>query len=86
MTQTKRTGKRRRFTIEYSLTPNQLLEMRKRRGENFKKERKTLRVSVLELSSLTGLSRPTISRIESGTGSWCVDSELIYQNALNSLK
>lgn len=64
------------------MTPSQLLFERKKRGEALMFTRKKLGLSKLALANKSGLSRPTINRIENGTGSWSIETEIIYVNAL----
>jgi len=58
---------------------------RKKRSAELRNLRLSKGVSQERLIAISGLSWPTITRIESGAKEWRIDSEIMYINALNSL-
>jgi transcriptional regulator with XRE-family HTH domain len=64
------------------MTPADLSTARQRRGQKLKDGRLRLGLNKKQFSEKTGLTRVTINKIENGTGSWSIDSELIYLNYL----
>jgi len=64
------------------MSPIELSDLRKKRASALLFARKRLRITKLKLSQVTGLSRPTIDRIESGEYSWSIDTEMIYLSGL----
>lgn len=65
------------------MSPIELSTLRKKRAAALLFTRKKLKITKLKLSQQTGLSRPTIDRIESGEYSWSIDTEMIYLSGLN---
>lgn len=63
-----------------------LLELRRKRGEVLRQARRKYGITKVALSVKTGLSRVTITNIESGGTSWTVDSEILYLNGLKLCK
>lgn len=64
------------------MTSQQLIEVRKKRGEVLELTRRKFHISKVDLSIKTGLSRDTIDRIEKGLTSWTVDTETLYLSGL----
>lgn len=64
------------------MSPAELEQMRKKRGLALSIARRGLKVTKAAFSKKTGLSRPTIDRIENGAGSWTIETELIYLSGL----
>jgi len=61
--------------------------IRKQRASELKQMRLEKGINRVELAALSGLSRTTIIRIETGSIGWNVDSEIIYfQTILNYVK
>lgn len=58
---------------------------RKKRGFELKQMRLECNITQVELSTISSLTQATISRIESGTIGWNIDSELIYFETLKKL-
>jgi transcriptional regulator with XRE-family HTH domain len=67
------------------MTLQEVQEERKRRSENMRNLRLSKGISQEKLAQISGLSWPTIVRIENGKKEWRIDSEIIYIKALNSL-
>ena len=65
------------------MSPIELSTLRKKRAAALLFTRKKLKITKLKLSQQTGLSRPTIDRIESGEYSWSIDTEMIYLSGLH---
>lgn len=65
------------------MTPEDLVQKRKLRGQQLKKLRIEKNVSQNELVVRSGLAWPTITRIENGTAGWSIDSELLYLDGLS---
>jgi len=64
------------------MTPQQLIELRKKRGEVLMTTRCRLHITKVQLARTTGLNRDTIDRIEKGLTSWTVDTEALYLSGL----
>jgi DNA-binding XRE family transcriptional regulator len=61
--------------------------IRKKRAGELRQLRIEKGINRVELSTLSGLSRTTIIRIETGTIGWNIDSEIIYfETIMNYLK
>lgn len=58
------------------------LRLRKLRADALKTARQDKKMEKTTLSEATGITRKTIDRIESARGSWTVDTEIIYMQAL----
>lgn len=58
--------------------------IRKRRAEELKQMRLEKGVSQEYLSTISGLSRTTIIRIENGKIGWNIDSEILYFEAIKN--
>lgn len=67
------------------MTPTELNEARMRISVMLKTRRLKLNVTQRALSKACGLTTRTIGRIESGRLSWDVDSQIIYEEALQKL-
>lgn len=61
------------------------LKPRKLRSNALKEAREKAGVTKMELSAKSNITRKTIDRIESSRGSWNVDTEIMYMQALGLL-
>ena len=68
------------------MTQQQIQAERKKRSDAMRRLRKSKGISQEQLVAISGLSLPTIIRIEQGKKEWRIDSELIYLNALAEIK
>jgi DNA-binding XRE family transcriptional regulator len=59
--------------------------IRKKRAYELKQARIEKGINRVELSELSGLSRTTIIRIETGSIGWNVDSEIIYFETIKAI-
>ena len=67
------------------MTQEEIQSERKKRSVELRKRREETGIGQRAFAKLSGLSWPTIVRIEGGKKEWRVDSELMYLAALNSL-
>jgi len=68
------------------MSPTELEEGRKRISDRLRTARKELNISQAALAERSGLNVRTIRRMENGReGAWDIDSQIIYETALNQL-
>jgi DNA-binding XRE family transcriptional regulator len=67
------------------MTPSEILLLRKIKSAEIKQSRIAANICKVRLAKESGLSRPTIDRIENGEEPWSVDSEILYVDAVNRL-
>lgn len=65
------------------MSPVELIDLRKKRGEALRMARRLVKFSKVRLSQLSGLSRSTITNMEAGKSSWTIDTEMIYLAPIN---
>jgi transcriptional regulator with XRE-family HTH domain len=68
------------------MTLQEIQTERKKRSDAMRRLRKSKGISQQKLAQISGLSWPTIVRIEKGEQEWRIDSELIYLATLNNLQ
>lgn len=67
------------------MTLQEVQKERKRRSEVMRNLRLSKGISQEKLAQISGLSWPTIVRIEKGDKEWRIDSEIIYLKTLSNL-
>lgn len=68
-----------------SMTRDEVVSERKKRGETLRALRKQKKISQVKMMQLSGLSLPTIIRIETGKREWRIDSEIMYMKAISAI-
>lgn len=71
--------------MPYSLSPDQLIAMRKIIGASLKKKRTAQNITRQQLVKASGLVYFTIRRIEDATGDYKIDNLMLYRQGLKSL-
>ena len=64
------------------MKPEELTKERKIRGMALRAQRLARKFNKMQFARKAGLSRFTINRIESGSESWTINSDILYLNAL----
>lgn len=59
--------------------------IRQRRSRELRLMRRDCGISQTKLSSLSGLTQSTISKIERGLVSWSIDNEILFYETLKNL-
>lgn len=62
-----------------------LLQLRIKRGQELRDLRKSKGITQVKMAALSGVSLPTIIRMEKAKKNWRIDLELIFRHALSEM-